>query len=127
MNYTPKQLAGIVIDLVEKENLPLEEVTSACVKLLAQQNELGRMHDVVSSIELLWKERHGVATLTIETAHPISSTLRKQLVHLAKGAEMRELVNESLIGGARLTVDDRVIDGTVTTALEQLRRTLYGN
>ncbi len=127
MNYTPKQLAGVVIDLVEKDKLPLEEVTKSCVRLLSEQNELGRMHDVVSAIEQLWKERNGVATLTIETAHPISATLRKQLVHLAKGAEMREIVNESLIGGARLTVDDRVIDGTVTTALEQLRRTLYGN
>ena len=127
MRYTTKQLASVVIDLIEKEDLNVEDVSNGCVRLLAEQHELQRMHDVLGAIEQIWRERHGAATIMIETAHPLNETLRKHLIKLGEGAEMREVVNEAFIGGARLTIDDRVIDGTVTTALEQLRRTLYGN
>lgn len=127
MKYTTKQLASVVIDLIEQEKRDVTEVTDGLVQLLSEQHDLKRMHDLDRAIEQIWKERNGVATLTIETAHPLSSALKKKLEQLAKGAELREIVSPELIGGARLTIDDRVIDGTVTTTLDQLRTTLYGN
>ncbi len=127
MTYTTKQLASVVIDMVEDGKSDVGEVADGLVRLLAEQNDLKRMHDIDRAIEQVWKERFGVATLTIETAHPISVTLKKQLEKISKGAELREVVNADLIGGARLTIDDRVIDGTVSGTLEQLRTTLYGN
>lgn len=138
MRYTTKQLASVVIDLVDggKSGLKagsgsagsdVSEVADGLVRLLSEQNDLKRMHDIDRAIEQVWKERFGVATLTIETAHPISAALKKQIEKLANGAEVREVVSAELIGGAKLTIDDRVIDGTVTGTLEQLRTTLYGN
>lgn len=127
MKYTTKQLATVVIDLVESGKASVQEVTDGLVRLLAAQHDLKRLHDLERAIEHVWKQRYGVATLTIETAHPLTASLRKKIEQTTKGAEVREVVNPDLIGGARLTIDDRVIDGTITGTLDQLRTTLYGN
>lgn len=127
MRYSSRQLARALVDLIESEKTDVEKTTHAFIQLLADRHELKRTEEVVQAIDQIWIERHGAATIAIESAHPISASLRKQLSELAQGADLQEQVNEELIGGARVRIDDRVIDGSVAGALAQLKQTLYGN
>lgn len=121
MKYSAKQLATALIDEMEKKGADVKQVTREFVHLLAERNELKRMGDVVRAIDLIWKKRHGAATITVETAHPMNDALRKQLEKIAPGAEVREVINEALIGGARVRIDDRMIDSTISGHLERLK------
>ncbi len=127
MRYTSKQLAVVLVDATEQKGADVNEVTKGFVRFLSERNELKRIGDVLRSLDIVWKERHGAAAITIETPHPITETVRKQLMKIAEGADVQEVVRPELIGGARLRIDDRMIDGTVSGALTQLKRTLYGN
>lgn len=124
MRYTHKQLATKLIEMCEQKNVDVSHVTDAFVSLLAQHHDLGMIRSVAESIEQVWKERYGAATVTIETAHPLTSALRKKLELLSSGAELKEKIDESLIGGARVRIDDRIIDGSLSGHINQLHQTL---
>lgn len=119
MRYSSKQLAIALVDTAQ-EHSPAA-AADALIALLAKEGELRKVRAVAEALDQVWKERYGAATVTIQTAHPLTAALRKRLETVASGAELRETVDPSLIGGARVRVDDRVVDGTIAGYLEQLR------
>lgn len=123
MRYTPKQLAELLIDLCETKQQSVSDITDAFISLMAEHQYMEQLRDVVEAIESVWKERYGAATITIESAHPLTTALKKKLSALAKGAELKEVVDGSLIGGARVRIDDRIIDGSIAGYLSQLKHT----
>jgi F0F1-type ATP synthase delta subunit len=58
--------------------------------------------------------------LTIETAHPLTKTMKEMVVKMAAGAEIKEIIDPTLIGGAKIRIDERIMDGSLKGALEQL-------
>lgn len=124
MRYSAKQLATVLIDQIDQEKIDVEKAADGLIGLLSERHELKRLHDVIRAIDQIWKERYGAATITIETAHVPTASLRKQLAQIAKGAEIKEIVEAELIGGARVRIDDRVIDGSIAGYLNQIRHVL---
>lgn len=120
MNVSPKQLARLFVESVEgASSKHLEEAATELISWLHARGELKKLKDVIRSIDQIWKEKHGLSTLTIETAHPLTHTMKEALTKLAAGAEVREVVDSSLIGGAKLRIDERIIDGSLKGALHQ--------
>lgn len=123
MKQTEKPLARVLVEMLEEaSDTQIEETTRECVNLLIARGELHRFKDVIEAIEYVWAEKFGAATITIETAYPISKTLREKLHVLAKGVEVKEKITPELIGGARVRVDGKVIDGSIETHLATLGR-----
>ena len=94
------------------------------VRVLVEADRIALLPEIAALFEALKDEAEGVAKATIETAFP----LPRQRARRAHGGARRSasaskieatvVVNPALIGGARITVGDTVIDGTVQ---EQLR------
>ena len=124
MHYTNKQLAGVLIEHIQIQKLDVELVTDALITFLAERRELHRVREIVLLIERIWKEKYGAATITIETAYPLTSAMKKKFEHLGEGAEVKEQIDSSVIGGARIRIDDRIIDGTLANSLQQLRHAM---
>ncbi len=122
MMYTNKQLAQVIVEA--SENNDVSKVSKGIIELLSDQGELHRMVDVISEIENVWKDKYGIGTIIIESAEKISDELRSTLEKISKGAEVQEKINKGLIGGAKLRIDDKVIDGSIQGHLKQLKRTL---
>lgn len=120
MKLTNKQLAEVLFDAVEKEKNK-NEISDSFVKLLAERQELHRISNIILAFEQIWKKHYGIANVTIETAYPLSVEIKKRLEKIAPGAEIKEIVNKELIGGAKIRVDDKIIDGSVSCQLEQLK------
>lgn len=71
----------------------------------------------------------GVVKVVVTTARPLSSTSVKEVKESLEGAlgetvELELAVDESIIGGAKLRIEDRIVDGSVRKRLEQLRARL---
>ena len=121
MKITNKQLATQFIASVEScDPKDLEAASDVLVAWLAARGELKRFREIIRAIDHVWKEKHGVATLTIETAYPLPAAMRSILEKQTAGAEIRERVDASLIGGARIRIDEMLIDGSISGALKQL-------
>jgi len=131
-------------DLLVHPLLSLEQKQKAVKKLV--QDKVGmltlsllrlliekRRGELVGEIAAAYREElqrlKGCRTATITASLPLTEeqmeTLRQKLSGIA-GAEV-ELTQETdpaLRGGARITMGDLVVDGTISARLEQLRRVL---
>jgi F-type H+-transporting ATPase subunit delta len=93
------------------------------VRVLIEGDRIGVLPQIQTMFEALKDSADGVAKATIETAFPFEGNELPELTaalekHFGKRIEATISVNPELIGGARVTVGDTVIDATVQ---EQLR------
>ena len=123
MKHSERQLAEALVESLSGESADdAKKAAKELVSMLADRNEIHRLSGVIRSIERAWAKKFGAATLTITTAYPLKSDVKAQLEKLAKGAEIKEVVDASLIGGAKLRIDERIIDGSIKGHLDQLEQ-----
>ncbi|MBU0646130.1 F0F1 ATP synthase subunit delta [Patescibacteria group bacterium] len=125
MKLTSKQLAQMLVAAcANKSGDQLEETMKEFVAFLAQRQELFRTREIIRQLDAVWREIYGAANVTIETAYPLTDDLRQQLVQMLRGADLKEKLDPELIGGAKLRIDDRLLDGSVMGKLMALKKTL---
>ncbi len=93
------------------------------VRVLVEADRIALMPAIASLFETLKDDADGVAKATIETAFELTPEDLADLTialerRFKRKVEATVVVNPDLVGGARITVGDNVIDGTVQ---EQLR------
>ncbi len=124
MKRNEKQLARTFVTSLEGATKPqVENVAAELVAMLASRNEVHRVKGMIEAIETVWAQLYGASTVKIQTAYPLTAALRKKLEALAPGAQLKEQVRPEIIGGARLRIDETIIDGSIEGHLESLRRT----
>jgi F-type H+-transporting ATPase subunit delta len=97
--------------------------------LLAENRRLEALPDIAQAFEQLRAEVENTMDVTLRAAAPVSEEQRARIVAALKqrfGRDVRLnfVLDESLIGGARLQADDHVIDGSVSTRLAKLASAL---
>jgi F-type H+-transporting ATPase subunit delta len=100
-------------------------------KLLVGANRIGDIDGIIEEYEALADARAGrvraVAMTAIPMAQADADTLRASLSRqLDRQVRLDTLVEPAIIGGLVLRIGDRVIDASVATRLQQLRRQLAG-
>lgn len=77
---------------------------------------------LVREIEDVLAER-GVVVANVTTAHPLTDTLRGEINTIigAKSLQLRESVDESVLGGVRIDMPGKQFDGTIQRKLTALR------
>ena len=125
-NFAPAKVAGLFISILagrlsgDAENL---------VRVLAENGRLEVLPDIRIQYEALKNEREGVLDVEIFTAFEMDAT---QVADLAGRLERktgrkvraRVTVDSSLIGGARIEIGDKVIDGSARAQLVALENAL---
>ncbi len=125
MKKNENALARVLVESLDgADEKTVKAVADDLVHELGARRETHRLRGLVDALDGAWAQRHGAATITIETAYPLSGALRKKIEKMAEGAELRERVTPELIGGARLRVDEKIIEGTISGQLEHLSRVL---
>jgi F-type H+-transporting ATPase subunit delta len=124
------------LSAAEKESLLLSVVGEKLdsfgrnfVRVLIEGDRVGVLPQIASGFEELRNSAEGVANALIETAFPLSES---QLAALQTSLEKRfgkkiqtsVKVEPALIGGARITVGDSVIDGSVQAKLAAMANRL---
>lgn len=122
MKQSEKQFARELVERLEgSSDAKAREVVRELVTFLASRRELHRVRGILEAIDGAWAERYGASTIKIDSAYPLNESLRKKIIALAPGAELRERVDEGLIGGARLQIDELVLDTTIGAQLKRLQ------
>jgi F0F1-type ATP synthase delta subunit len=114
----------IVETLSGKTPKEVEAGMKDVVTVMKEKGLMGRWRDVEKEIHAAWKEKYGVSKVTIVSAHALSQKAYKVLEDLAPGAEFIERVDDRLMGGAVIRMDEKRIDGSVIGALQRLKNTL---
>jgi F-type H+-transporting ATPase subunit delta len=110
----------------------IHEIALHSVLLLVRKRRESLLPTIVSEYRKMQLQARGEEPLTVTTARELDfNELRGMVERLerlyGKKFEVKQVVDPRLIGGVRILMGDRRIDGTVSGRLENLARTLFAN
>lgn len=107
----------------------VEEEVLSFFKLIIEKRKTQIFFDAVKEYEKLLLERENVCFASVKSAVTLSDTQRDNLKQklekaLGKTVVLSLVVDESLIGGVVVSVDDRIYDGSILKKLKRLKEIL---
>ena len=95
------------------------------VRVLVETDRVGLLPQITGHFEALKDATDGVAKARIDSAFPLSDAQLGELTtalehHFGKQIDATVHVDPALIGGARITVGDKVIDASVAAQLQAM-------
>lgn len=99
------------------------------MKLLCRRHLIGELPLCIRAFELRYFELRGISEVLAQTAKELPEDLRRRLQDrlekvTGKQIRLKCSVDPSVLGGVRLTMDGRELDGTVRSRLEDIRARL---
>ena len=99
------------------------------VRVLADNRRLTVLGEIRAQFEALKHAREGVVEARVETAFPLDDAQLADLVvciekHTGRKVKASISVDQELIGGVRVTIGDKVIDGSARAQLAALESAL---
>ena len=103
--------------------------TLAIVTLMVERGLTDSLGDLARIYRETSSAERGVVVVEVTTAIELDAALREKLNQqltstLGRPVSLRERVDESILGGIRINVAGRVLDGTVSSQLESVRQAL---
>lgn len=105
----------------------VSKITLATLDLIARKNRENYLPEIAQEFTRKYNSFKGIAEATITTVIPLNSSLKKEVVNIVQkvtgkdSVELTEEVNESILGGFILKIDDRQIDDSINSKLKELK------
>ncbi len=104
-------------------------VGAGFLKVLAENQRLGSLPDILARYEVLKGDAERTLNVVLTSASAVSDNQQQRIIdslnkRFGKQVRLTVQLDPTLIGGARLQVGDRVIDGSVRTGLDKLATVL---
>lgn len=122
-----KRLA--IVDQVSTQ-LQLDALTRNFWMVLVEKNRMDCWTSVIDAFGKMAGKAANVVQVEVTTAVPLTDTaiiekLNQALAHVTKkNVDVQLAVNDALIGGAIVRIDDTIYDGSLATDLKRLRQKL---
>jgi len=133
MKISVQQYARSLYDsVVGKSEKETKAVLKNFVALLGRNRELNKAPEIISVFQKIWDEEHNIVEATLISARELGPTAREIVTNYLKEktkAEKINLIEEmdiKLLGGFVLKYNSKVLDGSLKTSLEDLKREMVG-
>ncbi len=125
-NLPAAKVAGLIIAILAGK---LSGEAENFVRVLAENGRLGVVTEIRTHFEALKNEREGAVEAEVHTAFEMDPAQLADLVSrlekkTGRKVKARVSVDKSLIGGVKLVIGDKVIDGSVRAQLSALENAL---
>ena len=128
--FTARQYAHALFESInDTDPKDTDKVLDNFVKVLAGNNDLRLFEEIANEFHQLELKAKGITQVELKSAHTISRENEKEILQelnkLVKGqVEIRKKIDENLIGGVVVRIEDKVIDASVKNQLGQLKESL---
>jgi len=126
MKFTSKQYAQALFDAVQETNpKDYDLVMDNFVKVLAQNGDLNKHTEIEDTYGRLDREAKGISEAEVTFAKEHNEDMMKELNKVVQGkVEFKTKIDEGIIGGVVIRVDDTLLDASVQTQLKNLNQSL---
>ena len=114
---------AVLLDVFKGSNA----MTTNIIDTLITNRRLALLNDVATSYNRLYDELKGVQIAQVTTAIPLTGDLKVKVLAktkelTGKDVEVKNIVDESILGGFILRVGDKQYDASVSNKLNKLKR-----
>jgi F-type H+-transporting ATPase subunit delta len=130
MKFTAKQYAQALYDSLEgTDPKDIDLVLNNFVEVLALNNDVRIFEQIEEEFHKLELAKDGKKLAEVTTAQPLSKDserdIIKELNKIVKGdVELKKKIDEKILGGVIIKVDDQLIDASVRGELGKLKNEL---
>lgn len=131
--YTVEQYANTLYEVLEDTHPKNHhKVIDNFVNILVENNDSGLYQEIIKEVKKIEQEKKDKKTVEIITARPLKAQEEQTLFEsindcLGKNVEFKKAVDQGLISGLVIKVDDVVIDGSVKKRLEKMKSKIIDN
>jgi F-type H+-transporting ATPase subunit delta len=128
--YSTKQYAQALIEALETVSPKDQDlILDNFVKILAENNDLRLFETIAEEFHKLELAKKGIKQVEITTAQPLNKEREHAIIHelnkVIKGdLELKKKVDENIIGGVVIRMEDQMLDASLKHNLEQLKKDL---
>lgn len=103
----------------------IQEMTSLFLNLLVKKNRINILDQITEAFIDRYNDYAGIIKIEASVAYPLDDEQRKELQQkledqTGKKVDLNIEIDESLMGGIAIRIDDTVIDGSVKNQLQEL-------
>ena len=130
MTTTARQYAlALYQAITEVSDQEQDKVLDNFVSALRKNNDLGMLDEVEKEFVNYDREAKGVKLAVVTTARQLSREEERDLIkglnkHVSGKVELKQKVDEGLVGGIMIRIDDELMDGSVKKKLKDLKSKL---
>jgi F-type H+-transporting ATPase subunit delta len=130
MRYTAKNYAQALLEALEGvHGKDQNTVLDNFVKVLAENNDVRLFEQISEEFHKLDLARKGIKQVQVTSAHNLTPSAEHEIVDqlnkLAHGkVEIKKKIDEQLIGGVIIQMEDQVLNASVKNELQQLKNEL---
>lgn len=115
------------MSLSETNPKEYDKVIDNLIQILKKNGDLGKYEEVIQAYEKLDLEKNNIKEVTVTTTD--SAKLNTPLIEklnelIGQDIKLKHKVDESLIGGIMVQVDDLLIDGSVKRKLNNFKSSI---
>ena len=121
---------AIYLSLKDKSAHERALATTSIVKFLARRHLLSKSENILTELSKIENTEKGIIMTKVSSAKVLSEKTKRDLKEVltkrykGKSAVFSEKVDEKLLGGLRIEVDDEVIDFTLKNKIRKLQEHL---
>jgi F-type H+-transporting ATPase subunit delta len=107
----------------------LSELSLSLINLVIENKREAQLAGIARNFSTLYRKHQGIRTASLVTATPIDDSSLKEIKSLIKKAydsevELSSTVDQDVIGGFILTVEDQQYDASVASSLQKIKKQL---
>lgn len=131
MKISAKQYAQALLDLIEgKDEKDSSRVVLDFAKLLKNNNQLAQLEKIIYYFEKLYNQRYAIVEAEVISKKVLSDNSFKEVkdylnnLDKTKKLELKQTSLDKIIGGIVIKYDDKILDNSLRTRLNQLKTSL---
>ena len=111
------------------ERLETSRKLTSFLKVLAAKNRIKLLRQIYHEFSILARRELGEITVAVESPFELTEEEKNDLSSILKRKLGKQIIleikiNENLLAGTRITVGDRIIDGSLRMRLEKLKNAI---
>lgn len=131
--YTVQQYANTLYEVLEDtHSKDHQKVIDNFIAILFENSQSELYPEIVKIVESLAKQKKDIKKVEITTAKPLEVVEELELIkelnaYLGGNIELKKVVDQGLISGLVIKVNDVVIDGSVKKRIEKMKSQIIDN
>lgn len=114
----------------DKTHPELREINSKIIKFLARRRLLSKSPDILERLNKIINQEAGRIVVKVQSARKLKEEIKKELTiflkkrYKAKEVVLKEELDEKLLGGIKIEINDEIIDLTAKNKIKKLQEHL---